>query len=240
MFFSTYESTKTLFGKTLPLPEPLIHSLASSVAELASCLVLAPAEVIKQNAQMLQAQKGPSSKAGSTSLQAWRQLAGGGAGRRLFTGYTALVARNLPFTALQFPAFEHIRGRLWERRDRNKGDEPRGLLETGLISAASASSAGALAAFITTPSDVVKTRMMLTVGEASKAESALGQAKPRNGAWEVTQQVMRERGLRGFFRGALFRSAWTALGSGLYLGTYDVAKVYLKRKKPDIDATVGL
>ncbi|CAP61234.1 uncharacterized protein PODANS_3_1890 [Podospora anserina S mat+] len=41
----------------------------------------------------------------------WRSE--GGAGRRLWTGYTALVARNLPFTALQFPLFEIFRGQIW-------------------------------------------------------------------------------------------------------------------------------
>ena len=59
-------------------------------------------------------------------------------------------------------------------------------------------------------------------------------------AWEVTQRVYRERGIKGFFRGGLFRSAWTALGSGLYLGTYDVAKVWLKRRNPNLDDTAGL
>lgn len=127
---------------------------------MASCFVLAPAEVIKQNAQMLKSE--PSNTGTSTSLQAFRQLGGSGAPRQLFTGYTALVARNLPFTALQFPIFEHLRAKVWESRD--KGYEP-GLVETGFVTGASAGGAGAVAAFITTPSDVVKTRMMLSVSD---------------------------------------------------------------------------
>src|SRR5690348_1403430 len=94
VFFSTYESTKSVFARNLSVPEPLVYSAASAVAESASCLVLAPAEVIKQNAQMLR-NEGKTGLAGSTSLQAFRQLGGEGAMRRLFTGYTALVARNL-------------------------------------------------------------------------------------------------------------------------------------------------
>lgn len=130
---------------------------------MASCLILAPAEVIKQNAQMLQNDSRGSSKPGSsTSLQAFRQLAGDGASRRLFTGYTALVARNLPFTALQFPIFEHVRSTYWTSRGPGTSDP--GLIETGLVTGLSAGSAGSVAAFITTPSDVVKTRMMLSAG----------------------------------------------------------------------------
>lgn len=207
---------------------------------MASCLVLAPAEVIKQNAQMLRDAGGGKHVHGSTSLQVLRQHGGPGAPKTLFTGYTALVARNLPFTALQFPMFEHIRARLWERRGGEPHSTEKDLLETGFICGGSAGSAGALAAFITTPSDVVKTRMMLSAGTCADESISEEGRKRRRGAWTVTKQVYGEKGVRGFFRGGLFRSAWTALGSGLYLGTYDVAKVWLKRRKPDMDDLAGV
>ncbi|KJZ73044.1 hypothetical protein HIM_07616 [Hirsutella minnesotensis 3608] len=202
VFFSTYEKAKTSFAKVLPAPEALVHSSASAVAEMASCLVLAPAEVVKQNAQMLQRGAGGggdgNAPQGSTSLRAIRQLAGPGAARRFFSGYTALVARNLPFTGLQFPIFEHVRS---------------------------------AAAFVTTPSDVVKTRMMIMAGTEQQNKGP----SERQGSWVVTRQIFRERGARGFFRGALFRSSWTALGSSLYLGSYDMAKLWLRRDKPGVD-----
>ncbi|KAH7326324.1 mitochondrial carrier domain-containing protein [Stachybotrys elegans] len=225
IFFSTYESAKSLFSRKLPLPEPLVYSAASGVAEMASCLVLAPAEVIKQNAQMLR-EDGTSTK-GSTSLKAFRHMTGHGAAKRLFTGYTALVARNLPFTAIQFPVFEHVRAGL-----RQSDGQAQSLPRTFSVSAFSAATAGSFAAFITTPSDVVKTRMMLSAGGNGSGKSEK-QSRNQNskGAWSVAKDVWKERGLKGFFRGGLFRSAWTALGSGLYLGTYDVAKVWLERRK---------
>ncbi|KAL2680981.1 hypothetical protein Neosp_008584 [[Neocosmospora] mangrovei] len=227
LFFSTYESAKQVIGTT-SLPQPLVHSSASAIAEMASCLVLAPAEVIKQNAQMLRGET--SGKGSSTSLQAFRQLAGTGASPRLFTGYTALVARNLPFTALQFPIFEHMRARVWESRG-DDAPEPT-LVETGLVTGLSAGGAGSVAAFMTTPSDVVKTRMMLSAGsEGNEVAAKMEGKRAKKGAWTVTQEVYRERGVRGFFRGAALRSGWTMLGSGLYLGTYEMAKVWLKRRK---------
>ncbi|KAF4122950.1 solute carrier family 25 (mitochondrial S-adenosylmethionine transporter), member 26 [Geosmithia morbida] len=225
LFFSTYENATATLSRTLPAPKPIVHSAASAVAEMASCMVIAPAEVIKQNAQMVRKRDSGGGSRDSSSLRALRQLGGLGAPRRLFTGYTALVARNLPFTALQFPMFEHIRARMWERRHRGgEASGPAGLLETGVISGVSAGGAGAVAAFITTPSDVVKTRMMLSAG----------QDKNRHGAWSVTKRVYTRDGVRGLFRGALLRSGWTLLGSGLYLGTYNVATVWLKQGKSDI------
>lgn len=149
-----------------------------------------------------------------------------------------MIARNLPFTALQFPIFEHLRSRAWERRLDGRGDREKGILETGLIAGGSAGSAGAVAAWVTTPSDVVKTRMMLTAGDSESGKNGKeGRGiSGKRSSWMVTKQIYAERGLVGFFRGGLFRSAWTALGSSLYLGTYDAAKLWLRRRKDVTDS----
>ncbi|KAK2031521.1 mitochondrial carrier [Colletotrichum zoysiae] len=254
IFFATYESMKKTISKTGWVPQPLVHSLASAISEMGSCLVLAPAEVIKQNAQMIRQKESGSSGSGgrrSTSLEALRQVTSSGAQRRLFSGYTALVARNLPFTAIQFPIFEYVRKRAWDSRTRGMGaGEEQGLVETAVMTGTSAGAAGALAAFITTPSDVVKTRMMLSAGGAN-AEGGEGAAssreagdapnpKKRQGSLEVTRDVYRQKGVRGLFRGGGLRSAWTAVGSGLYLGTYEMSKVWLTRGKDEARVVEGL
>ncbi|KAI0404570.1 mitochondrial carrier domain-containing protein [Xylaria palmicola] len=249
-FFTVYEASKSFIGRDLDfgLPQPLVHSSASAIAECASCLVLTPAEVIKQNAQMLQ-QRAPAGGGDdghkpqsrrSTSLQALRQLGGAGAGRRLLSGYTALVARNLPFTAIQFPIFESVRERVWGRRrpagaDRSEHQPgaseealpPRSLLETGVVTGTSAGLAGSFAALITTPMDVVKTRMMLAPGRRTGNQPSGAHSVGGGGGLAVAREVVAERGVAGLFRGGMLRSVWTALGSGLYLGMYEVAKTWL-------------
>ncbi|KAI1365543.1 mitochondrial carrier domain-containing protein [Xylaria arbuscula] len=252
-FFTVYEASKSFLGRhssSLGLPQPLVHSSASAVAECASCLVLTPAEVIKQNAQMLRGRAASDTSSSSrestfrnsTSLQALRQLGGADAGRRLLSGYMALVARNLPFTAIQFPIFESIRTRIW-RRHVDGGDETRGLLETGVVTGASAGLAGSFAAVITTPMDVVKTRLMLAAGSSDQAGAGHermgkdgGRGKPKyhaRGGLAVARDVVAEKGVAGLFRGATLRSVWTAVGSGLYLGMYEVAKTFLARGRDD-------
>ncbi|KAI1430704.1 mitochondrial carrier domain-containing protein [Xylaria sp. CBS 124048] len=242
VFFTVYEASKASLGRHVALPQPLVHTGASAVAECASCLVLTPAEVIKQNAQMLRRHvSGDGGSSGrSTSLQSLRQLGGADAGRKLLSGYTALVARNLPFTAIQFPIFEFARAELWRRRRRRSGPrEERGLLETGVVTGISAGLAGSFAALITTPMDVVKTRMMLSagsndghsIGQAAHDRTGSARSEPsenhRRGGLAVARQVIAEGGILGLFRGAVLRSVWTAVGSGLYLGMYEVAKVWL-------------
>ncbi|KAI4760808.1 hypothetical protein E4T52_03906 [Aureobasidium sp. EXF-3400] len=169
-FFTTYEGVKSTFTKYNPtlsgsssplLPQPIIHSAASSIAELVSCAILTPAEVIKQNAQMVDTAKGEKTNATLQTLAKFRSnpLA-------LWRGYTALAGRNLPFTALQFPIFERLKQAIKQHRE-DRGTRTNTLLENGLITAASAGSAGAFAAVVTTPVDVVKTRIMLAAASSA-------------------------------------------------------------------------
>lgn len=225
-----------ILGGALPsgVPQPFIHSVSSGIAELSSCLILTPAEVIKQHAQMIR-KESASQAQGSTSMRALAMLrdAPEGAGKRLWSGYTALAARNLPFTALQFPLFEAVRARVWSALgDGGTGKRAGGLeegqrvLRTVAINGVSAAVSGSIASGVTTPTDVVKTRMML-LGDEGK--------KNRTG-FQVAMQVYREKGVPGLFRGWLLRSGWAALGSGLYLGTYEGAKVWLRKDaKPERD-----
>lgn len=245
VFFTTYEWAKTVNGTALssvigaPVAPALVHALSSGTAELASCVVLTPAEVIKQNAQMIRKSAGEAGKIGkrlsstSTSLQALRMLthAEGGAVRRLLSGYTALAARNLPFTAIQFPLFESLRVQIrkwWSSGEGTSKGNP--LVVVGAVNGLSAGTSGSIAAIITTPTDVVKTRMMLGADTDKKMakENGAGHQSRRPGALRLAQIIYQEHGVRGLFRGGAFRAGWTFIGSGLYLGTYEVAKAWLR------------
>merc|ERR1711964_846035 len=136
-FFTSYEAAKTGLskvtnsstGKSL-IPQPIVHSAASAIAELVSCFILTPAEVLKQNAQMI---RRPVPVSGSAAKQALKQF---NKPSQLFRGYTALAARNLPFTAMQFPMFEHLKETIKAHR-KEKGTFTGSLMETALTTAIS-------------------------------------------------------------------------------------------------------
>lgn len=232
-FFTTYEGVKSVLGKHNPtygnghlLPQPVVHSLASATAELVSCAILTPAEVIKQNAQMVDNSSADRPRVNAT-LQTMKRFQSNPLA--LWRGYTALAGRNLPMTAIQFPMFERIRDSI--KRYRNEqGTRTGSIYESGLITAASAGSAGSVAAVITTPVDVVKTRIMLAAAESAAADQkpapakdtlvdATGQTvkaatenlkeKVKNvtkpvtdkGSIQIAKEIMAESGVKGLFRG---------------------------------------
>lgn len=237
------------------MPVPIAHSIASSTGELVSCLILTPAEVLKQNAQMVsRSQHAPSSAKvfdGNATILALRKF---NSPTQLWRGYTALAGRNLPFTAMQFPMFEHIRTTIHNYRKRTRRATG-SLWETGTVTAISAGSAGAVSAVITTPIDVVKTRIMLSAadsdqprgeeqqrvvkeveaqGQNTKAEIEKAQQAARGGragGIAVGREIFRTEGVKGLFRGGALRGLWTALGSGLYLGVYESGRRYLEGRR---------
>ncbi|KAF1825932.1 mitochondrial carrier protein-like protein, partial [Dissoconium aciculare CBS 342.82] len=235
-FFTTYEGVKSVISNHNPslngspsssskgfLPAPIVHAIASGTAELISCAILTPAEVIKQNAQVVDNSSSDRARVNAT-MQTLRRFRSNPLA--LWRGYAALAGRNLPFTALQFPMFERIKEGIKGYRD-EKGLRTHSLFESGWITAVSAGLGGSVAAVVTTPVDVIKTRIMLPVESAKSAV----RKSTRSTSLQIAREILQEHGVKGLFRGGALRAAWTMLGSGLYLGVYESGRLYLAERR---------
>jgi solute carrier family 25 S-adenosylmethionine transporter 26 len=245
---------------THSLPAPIMHGIASSAGEMVSCLMLTPAEVLKQNAQMVQSTKTINhnnirSTVGNRS--AMRQVLSRFRHRpwRLWSGYTALVGRNLPTTALQFPLFEYVRSHLidqWRKRKAtrtNNGRPPSEqsdqLVERAGLTGIAAAISGPVASTVTTPIDVIKTRVMLSASDAGNPAETRGggavpsaaqsKSKPDKSPIAVGRDILRHEGIRGLFKGGLIRAGWTAIALGLYLSLYEGGRFYLENRRKERD-----
>lgn len=253
-FFTTYEFTKSHFQNSFLcfLPDPAIHSLASSISELVSCAILTPSEVLKQQAQTLRSAPKTISfgsnnailagvAAESASLQALTKFKSHP--RDLFQGYFALAGRNLPFTALQFPLYEYLKKRFSEGLS-IKDD----ISKTIQVTSMAGGIAATVAAAVTTPVDLIKTRVMLAASsnkerkEMEKGRMGTGiksEGKAPPGVYKtVVAEILREDGFKGLWRGLVLRSLWSGFGLAIYLGAYEGGKVYLRQDRQTEEASL--
>lgn len=179
--------------------EPIEHMAAASVGEVAACAVRVPTEVVKQRAQAKQQQS--SLAALRFILRQRRDVGIVGVWREMYRGWGITVMREVPFTVIQFPLWEGLK----EWRRKKTGKDAITAVESGVVG----SVAGAVAAGMTTPLDVLKTRLML--------------AREKERAGVLLVRILRESGPRAFFAGMGPRVLWISAGGVLFLGSYQWA-----------------
>jgi solute carrier family 25 S-adenosylmethionine transporter 26 len=205
LFFVTYEGVKKQFDEPGKASSAGAHMLAATLGEIAACAVRVPTEVVKQRAQ---AKQHPSSRAALASILAQRKSHGvARMWAELYRGWGVTVMREVPFTVIQFPLWEKMKSWSLERR-LGKGVGKASDV-TAAESAVFGSLSGGVAAALTTPLDVLKTRLML----ATKRESAVS----------ITRGIWREEGPKAFFSGLGPRTMWISIGGAVFLGSYQWA-----------------
>ena len=189
LFFVTYEGIKTVGRRRVPEKyHSALHMGAASLAEMVACLIRVPIEVVKQRKQ--------------ASLLHTKDISLG----LLYRGYWSTVSRDMPFSLIQFPIWEYLK-KTWSL-NANRDVLP-------VESAVCGAIAGGIAATLTTPLDVVKTRIMLAHRSTEPSNLKISR---------VLQDVYSESGLRGLYAGVGPRVLWITLGGFIFFGTYEEAK----------------
>ena len=224
LFFSVYENLKERINNEknggagtgggafggVQLSPMWGHMIAASVGEAVACLVRVPTEVIKQNMQTLSSTSASTSAASLT--QTWNKIIAqkqsnafassifGG----LYRGYGITLFREIPFAFIQFPLYEQMKSSWAEYQN---------VIQVSPLQAAlCGSTSGALAAAVTTPLDVIKTRLMI--------------GKDRHGvayenAMDVGRRIIRDEGRMTLLKGIEPRVMWISIGGFVFFGAYE-------------------
>ncbi|ANB13369.1 Agc1p [Sugiyamaella lignohabitans] len=123
----------------------------------------------------------------------------------LYKGATACLLRDVPFSAIYFPAYAHIKKDYF-------GEGPQKRLSIGQLLIAGAV-AGIPAAYLTTPSDVIKTRLQV--------ESRKGQTS-YTGLRQAAKTIYKEEGFKAFFKGGPARIFRSSPQFGCTLAAYEL------------------
>lgn len=123
----------------------------------------------------------------------------------LYKGASACLLRDVPFSAIYFPAYAHLKRDVF-------GESPQKRL--GVLQLLTAGAiAGMPAAYLTTPCDVIKTRLQV---EARKGDQVY------NGLVDCAKKVYKEEGFKAFFKGGLARILRSSPQFGFTLAAYEV------------------
>lgn len=150
VYFSVYESSKK-FLSSENRNNSVAHAASGVFATVASDAVFTPMDVVKQRLQL----KGSPYRGVGDCVK--RVLVEEGIGA-FYASYRTTVVMNAPFTAVHFATYEAAKRGLMEVSPGSGGED-----ETLLVHATAGAAAGALAAVLTTPLDVVKTQLQCQV-----------------------------------------------------------------------------
>ncbi|KAH1488167.1 hypothetical protein LV164_006325 [Aspergillus fumigatus] len=233
-FFTIYEATKSTLQPNEAIPssktrELATYAISSAVADLVACAITNPAEVLKQNAQVVHAQ---SEHSRSPLLSTVRHFSRHPT--KLWVGYTMLAAGHLPGTSLTFSMYEYLKSS-WFEVPQGSSSDVRAHFKGSFYGGALASAAVSL---LFVPVDVVKTRMRLAAGTPIYARlplkadirpippSVKAEGVSSANAVAVAKGILLKEGVQGLFRGGALTCLAAGLGGGLFLGCYDALKVY--------------
>ncbi|UJR38632.1 hypothetical protein I4U23_031297 [Adineta vaga] len=191
LFFTSYNLTKQFLHFE---SQWKTHMLAAIFGEISACLIRVPVEVIKQRAQI------DRNLRLSTIARSTIQNEGFFG---LYRGYLATVSREIPFSVIQFPLWEYFK-RTWSEIQGHSVYPWQGALCGSL--------AGGIAASLTTPLDVAKTRIMLA--HHSDADAASHSLK-------IMKNIIRNEGFTALYSGVLPRTMWISIGGLIYFGAFE-------------------
>lgn len=212
IFFSTYECAKHRLAPDtaadgLPMEWGCTYAIicASVLGELAACCVRVPVDLVKQRLQ-----------AGYSSSFVLPM-----SGSIFLASFQATAMRDVIHSSLQYPIYEYLKSTLLRCNGRCHYDSL-----PAWQAAMCGSVAGIISATLTTPFDVLKTRLNL---RPPPTELHGGPTISVSASFIADElgQIHRTKGVQGLFAGAGLRAAWMGLGGFVFLGSFELAKGYL-------------
>lgn len=176
--------------------------LAGGIAGMSQVIFTNPLEIVKIR---LQVQGEAARIAGISREGAWKICRDLGI-RGLYKGASACLLRDIPFSAIYFTVYSHLKKDLFHEGRNGKRLSPLELLSAGAL-------AGMPAAYFATPADVIKTRLQVVARAGQQTY---------NGIADAFVKILREEGFRAFFKGGPARVFRSSPQFGVTLLSYEL------------------
>lgn len=218
VYFSIYE----IFKKSLSGGNPnnsAAHAISGVFATVASDAVFTPMDMVKQRLQL-------SSSPYKGVLDCVTRVLREEGFKAFYASYRTTVLMNAPFTAVHFATYEAAKRGLMEVSPDSADDN------RVVVHATAGAAAGALAALLTTPLDVVKTQL--------QCQGICGCDRYSSGSIrDVLRTIVKKDGYRGLMRGWIPRMLFHAPAAAICWSTYEAWKSIFQELNAKSDSDGG-
>lgn len=206
VYFGVYELTKSsLGGNADHHHHPIVTSLAGASATITSDALMNPFDVIKQRMQLSGTKY---SSFARCALEVYRKEGISA----YYISYPTTLIMNVPFTAVNFTVYESTSKILNPQK-----------IHDPLVHCIAGGIAGASAAAITTPLDVIKT-LLQTRGYSTSTSNL-------NSFYSGAKYIYQTAGFRGFWRGLRPRIVSNMPSTAICWTSYEIGKFYINKSQ---------
>ncbi|CAK6968847.1 probable mitochondrial glutathione transporter SLC25A39 isoform X1 [Scomber scombrus] len=215
IYFTCYDQLQDFLRYGLGFQGSHIPLVAGGLARLGAVTVISPLELVRTKMQSRRLSYRElavcirSSVAQDGLLSLWR-------------GWGPTVLRDVPFSALYWFNYELVKAQLCEQARMPQANFSISFTAGGI--------SGAIAAILTLPFDVVKTRRQIQLGEMDTLGEPL---KRTTSTWHIMKEIRTEVGYRGLFAGFMPRVIKVAPACAVMISTYEFGKAFFQKMNLD-------
>ncbi|XP_031606998.1 solute carrier family 25 member 39 isoform X1 [Oreochromis aureus] len=215
IYFTCYDQLRDFLRSGVGLQGSHVPLVAGGLARLGAVTVISPLELVRTKMQSRQLSYSElrtcirSAVAQNGLLSLWR-------------GWGPTVLRDVPFSALYWFNYEMVKARLCEQS---------GVPQANFsISFTAGAVSGAIAAILTLPFDVVKTRRQIQLGEMDTLGVSV---KRTSSTWHIMKEIRADLGYRGLFAGFMPRVIKVAPACAVMISSYEFGKAFFQKMNLD-------
>ncbi|KAM9784470.1 probable mitochondrial glutathione transporter SLC25A39 isoform X1 [Syngnathus typhle] len=215
IYFTCYDQLRDFLRVRMGFHGEHIPLLAGGLARLGAVTVISPLELIRTKMQSRRLTY-------SELCVCMRSSVAQGGLMSLWRGWGPTVLRDVPFSAIYWFNYELMKARLCQRSQIAQANFT--------ISFTAGAASGTIAAILTLPFDVVKTRRQIQLGEM---DTLAALSNKTVSTWRIMRDIWSEVGYRGLFAGFLPRVIKVAPACAVMISSYEFGKAFFQNVNRD-------
>ena len=231
LYFGSYETSKKLIYKHLNIDNTasssrraLVHMSAAAIGNVVSSFIFVPKEAIKSQMQAIKTGSiiygGSSSPSSLRTVDVINSILKSKGLKGFYPSYRATLLRNIPSAIARFTIYEELRLII-----KSSSLLSATSWSTSLGYLLAGASASMLSSALTTPFDVIKTRL------------STGVISPGTPVLLALKGIAKKEGIIGLYAGVQERILWSSLFGGLGFSAFEKCKEMLQTKHSEIVRT---